>query len=57
MICAGVGFIPEVDAQLVRKANITSEKDKFVVLHWDEMKVKEDLDIVALLLDLQMLEM
>ncbi len=42
-IRAGVGFIPEVDAQLVNEAKITSEKDKFVVLSWDEMKIKEDL--------------
>ena len=52
LIHAGVGFIPEVDAQLVREANIVSEKDKFVVLCWDEMK-----NIVVLLLDLQTLEM
>ena len=42
-ICAGVGFIPEVDAQLVKEANIISNKDRFVVLSWDEMKIKEDL--------------
>ena len=42
-IRAGVGFIPEVDFQLVKEANIVSEKDKFVVLSWDEMKIKEDL--------------
>ena len=37
---AGVGFIPEVDVQLVKEA---TEKDRFVVLVWDEMKIKEDL--------------
>ena len=39
----GVGFIPEVDAQLVKEANMVAEKDKFVVLSWDEMKIKEGL--------------
>lgn len=42
-IRAGIGFIPEVDAQLVKEANIVSEKDRVVVLAWDEMKIKEDL--------------
>lgn len=40
---AGVGFIPEVDSQLVKEASISEEKDRFVVLVWDEMKVREDL--------------
>ena len=31
-IRAGVGFIPEVDAQLVKEAAMTSEKDRYVVL-------------------------
>ncbi len=39
---AGVGFITEVDAQLVKEAKIDTEKDRFVVLAWDEMKIKED---------------
>ena len=39
----GIGFIPEVDTQLVKEANITEEKDRFLVLIWDEMKVKDDL--------------
>ena len=42
-IKAGVGFIPEVDVQLVKEANVISEKDSFIVLSWDEMKIKEDL--------------
>lgn len=42
-IRAGVGFIPEVDALLVKEANIVSEKDRFVVLSWDEMRIKEGL--------------
>lgn len=42
-IRAGVGFIPEVDAQLVKEANIISEKDRLVVLSWDEMRIKESL--------------
>ena len=42
-IRAGVGFIPEVDTQLIREASVSEEKDRFVVLVWDEMKVREDL--------------
>ena len=42
-IRAGTGFIPEVDSQLVKEAGISEEKDRFVVLVWDEMKVHEDL--------------
>ena len=42
-IRAGVGFLPEVDAQLVKEPNILEEKDRFVVLLWDEMKIKENL--------------
>ena len=40
---AGVGFLTEVDAQIVKEANIVEDKDRFVVLVWDEMKIKEDL--------------
>ena len=42
-VYAGVGFLPEVDAQLVKEANISEEKDRFVILIWDEMKIKENL--------------
>lgn len=42
-IRAGVGFIPEVDTQLIWEASVAKEKDRFVVLVWDEMKVHEDL--------------
>ena len=37
------GFLPEVDAQLVKEANISKDKDRFVILIWDEMKIKENL--------------
>ena len=40
---AGVGFFPEVDVQLVKEANVVSEKDKYIILSWDEMMIKEDL--------------
>ena len=43
MVHAGVGFLPDVDAQLVKEANISEEKDRSVILIWDEMKIKEDL--------------
>lgn len=39
----GIGFVPEVDAQLIKEARVSEEKDKFVVLIWDEMKICEDL--------------
>ena len=40
---AKVGFMPEVDTQLVKEANISEEKDRYVVLCWDEVKIKETL--------------
>ena len=40
---AGVGFSHDVDQQLMKDANIKEEKDRFVALVWDEMKVKEGL--------------
>ena len=39
----GVGFLPDVTAQLVKEADVHEDKDKYVVLMWDEMKIKEDL--------------
>lgn len=41
--CAG--FSADVNAQLLEEADIRedSEKDRYVVLMWDEMKIKEDL--------------
>lgn len=42
-IRSGVGFQDEIDAQLVKEAAVSEEKDKYVVLMWDEMKIKEDL--------------
>ena len=39
----GVGFLPDVTAQLVSEADIHEDKDRYVVLMWDEMKIKEDL--------------
>ena len=40
---AGVGFLPEVDKQLIREADVRDKKDRFVVFCWDEMEVKESL--------------
>ena len=37
------GFCPELNAQLVEEARISEDKDRYVVLLWDEMKIKEDL--------------
>ena len=42
-IRAGVGFQDEVDVQIVKEANVCDDKDKYIVLLWDEMKIKEDL--------------
>ena len=39
---AKVGFMPEVD-KLVKEANLSEEKDRYVVLRWDEVKIKETL--------------
>ena len=38
-----VGFQEEVNAQLIEEADIKEEKDKYVVLSFDEMKIREDL--------------
>ena len=43
LVHAGVGFLPDVDAQLVKEANISEEKDRSVILIWNEMKIKENL--------------
>ena len=37
------GFSPEVNDLLVKEANINADKDRYVVLIWDEMKIKDDL--------------
>ena len=37
------GFCPELNAQLVEEARISEDKDRYIVLLWDEMKIKEDL--------------
>ena len=42
-IRSGLGFLPEVDSQFVKEAAILEEKDRYVVLVWDEMKIREDL--------------
>ena len=40
----GVGFLfPEVSAQMIKEANIQEDKDRHVILTWDEMKIKGDL--------------
>ena len=35
--------MPEVDAQLVKEESISEEKDRYCVLCWDEVKIKENL--------------
>ena len=40
---AGIGFQQAVDDQLLKEMNINEEKDRYVVLCWDEVKVKEGL--------------
>ncbi len=42
-IKAGTGFQPAVDDQLLKEMNISEEKDRHVVLCWDEVKIKEGL--------------
>ncbi len=42
-IKAGTGFQPAVDDQLLKEMNISEEKDRYVVLCWDEVKIKEGL--------------
>lgn len=42
-IHADTGFMSEVDAQLVKEASISEEKHRFLVLLWDEMKIKVEL--------------
>lgn len=39
-IKAGTGFQPAVDDQLLKEMNISEEKDRYVVLCWDEVKIK-----------------
>ena len=38
-----IGFSTEVNEQLVKEAAVTEEKDKYVVLVMDEMKIREEL--------------
>ena len=40
---AGIGFLSEVDAQLMEEARVVEKVDRFVVLSWDEIKIKEGL--------------
>ena len=35
--------LDEVDVQIVKEANVCDDKNKYIVLLWDEMKIKEDL--------------
>ena len=37
------GFQASVNRQLIEEANVREEKDKYVALVFDEMKVREDL--------------
>lgn len=39
----GVGFKSDVNEQLIKEANVQEEKDKYIVLVFDEMKIREDL--------------
>lgn len=38
-----VGFQSVVNEQLIMEADVKEEKDKYVVLVFDEMKIREDL--------------
>ena len=38
-----VGFSSSLNQELIKEANVNEEKDKYVVLVFDEMKVREDL--------------
>ena len=38
-----VGFHPKVNDQLIEEADLTEEKNEYVVLAFDEMKIREDL--------------
>ena len=40
---AGIGFFPQVDKQLIKEANVHADIDRFIVLCWDEIKIKENL--------------
>ena len=42
-IRAGVGFNSAVDEQLLKEINVTEERHKYIMLCWDEMKIKEGL--------------
>lgn len=42
-IRSGVGFYSAVDEQLMKEINVTEERHRYVMLCWDEMKVKEGL--------------
>lgn len=39
----GVGFKSDMNEQLIKEANVQEEKDKYIVLVFDEMKIREDL--------------
>ena len=43
VVSGRAGFYPELNIQLLNEANIREEKDRYIVLIWDEMKIKEDL--------------
>ena len=36
-------FLSEASAQMITEANIQDDKDRYVVLTWDVMKIKGDL--------------
>ena len=38
-----VGFQSVVNEQLIMEADVKEEKDKYVVLFFDQMKIREDL--------------
>ena len=39
-IRAGIGFNSAVDEQLLKEINVTEERHKYIMLCWDEMKVR-----------------
>ena len=39
----GVGFKSDVNEQFIKEANMQEEKDHYIALVFDEMKIREDL--------------
>ena len=49
---ASVGFLPDLTAQLVKEADIHihKDKDRYIVLMWDEKKTSTRVSLLALLM-------